>query len=124
MLKKILHIFMSFILLVSISGFSVYKHYCENELVTVSIFPDSDHCNMDFCDDCADVTINCRADLDLLTTDVQNIPEKLQSELNSSGLFPTGIYFTANPVSSSLISETLAVHSTTHGTPKFLTFLC
>ncbi len=124
MLRKLLHIIMSLILLVSISGFSVYKHYCQNELVAVSVFPDADHCNQDSCDDCADTTMSCRLDLDLLTTDVQNIPEKLQSETDFPGLFPTGLVIADDPVLSLQVSENLVVHSTTHGIPMFQTFRC
>ena len=50
MLRKILHITISIILLTTTVGFSVSKHYCGNELVSVSI----DHeekpcCDMDAC---------------------------------------------------------------------------
>lgn len=124
MLRKVLHIFMSLLPLISISGFSVYKHCCENELITVSVFPDTDHCNQDSCDDCADVTMHCRLDLDLLTTDVQNIPEKLQFELDSPGLLPTEIFIASTPVSSSRITETQVAHSSSHGISMSQTFLC
>jgi len=125
MLRKLLHIIMSLLLLVAISGFSIYKHYCQNKLIAVSVFSDSDHCNQDdSCDDCTDITMNCRINLDLLTVDVQNIPEKLQSDADFPGLLPTGMVVATGRISSALVSENPVTHSFTQGIPMLQIFRC
>lgn len=50
MLKRISHIILSLVLLVSTIGMAVSKHYCEESLVSVSVFSDNDSCcDMDNC---------------------------------------------------------------------------
>ena len=50
MLKKISHIILSFMLLVSTMGMTVSKHYCGGELVSVSLFQEAESCcEMDGC---------------------------------------------------------------------------
>lgn len=47
MIKKLSHIILASVLLISTMGLAVSKHYCHNSLVDVSIFAQADLC----CDD-------------------------------------------------------------------------
>lgn len=50
MLKKIGHIILSCLLLVTTMGMAVSKHYCGGELISVSVFDEADNCcDMDGC---------------------------------------------------------------------------
>ncbi|NCA85431.1 MAG: hypothetical protein EOM83_07630 [Clostridia bacterium] len=44
MLKRIIHIALSFVLLVTTIGMVVSKHYCQDDLVSVSLFTDAESC--------------------------------------------------------------------------------
>ena len=52
MLKKITHIVLSLLLVVATSGFTISKHYCGNQLFSVSIFHAKDCSCGDKCKDC------------------------------------------------------------------------
>ena len=50
MLKKLSHIILSLLLLVTTMGMAVSKHYCQGDLMSVSLFGQDDHaCNMGSC---------------------------------------------------------------------------
>ena len=51
MLRKISHIFLSLLILVTTMGLTIDKHYCGTRLVSVSIFSETESC--------CDMTSNC-----------------------------------------------------------------
>ena len=75
MLKKALHIAMALLLMISITGLTIHKHYCGDELTNVSIFVDTSDCQESSCAHCEDETINCKMDVDIFSADVLELPE-------------------------------------------------
>ena len=45
MIQKIVHIVLAMMVLLSSSGFIVQRHFCQNELKSVSIYLKPDHCH-------------------------------------------------------------------------------
>lgn len=52
MLKKIIHIAVALLLLTTTAGFTVSKHYCNNNLISVSIYGNATPCNHQGNDNC------------------------------------------------------------------------
>ena len=75
MVRQILHIALAILLLVSITGLTVHRHYCGDALTGTALFADAGGCQEDSCDHCKDETVNCRLDVDLFGADAQDIPE-------------------------------------------------
>lgn len=44
MTKKVFHIFISFVILVMSSGFTIQQHYCGNKLISASVFHAPESC--------------------------------------------------------------------------------
>jgi hypothetical protein len=80
MIKKIIHIVLSFLLLISTAGISFSKHYCNDRLISVSIYEEAEPC----CDGdnrcCTEETENYRLD------SVYDAVEILQIEKNQDYL--------------------------------------
>ena len=124
MLRKLLHISISFLLLISVSGFTIHKHYCHDKLTGISIFPDVDSCCESSCAHCKNETINCRLDLDILSTGTQNIPEKIQSSIILYGLLQTRIVYTPELGPSTLTSKREIGSNSRHGNAMLQSFRC
>lgn len=45
MLRKVIHIIITLLLIITTAGFTVSKHFCENRLVSVSIYDNAAPCN-------------------------------------------------------------------------------
>ncbi|GAB4324366.1 MAG: hypothetical protein Kow00127_17050 [Bacteroidales bacterium] len=71
MLRKSGHIALIFILLFSISGVSLHKHYCMGKLKAVAVFSDAAPCCDEGCPGCDDEVEFYRLDTDLFGTDIQ-----------------------------------------------------
>ena len=124
MLRKVLHISITLLLLISISGFTIHKHYCHDVLTGVSVFFDVDSCCESSCAHCNNETISCRLDLDILSTGAQNIPEKIQSSTMLYGLLQTRIVYTPEPGSSTLNSKREIGSNSRHGNAMLQSFRC
>ena len=57
MLKKISHIILSLLVLVTTMGLTVSVHYCGDELKSIDLISQSDNCCGDSCPDCKNETI-------------------------------------------------------------------
>jgi hypothetical protein len=69
-IKKITHIFIAFILLISSVGVVVSVHYCHNELASISIFKEAQSCCTNpSC--CQSETISIQFDKDYVVQDIQ-----------------------------------------------------
>lgn len=92
-------------LLVSITGFTVYKHYCGDELTGVAFFADSSECHKTSCNQCEDVMVSCKLHMEMLSTDTQNIPENIHFEITPSELLFFRILVMPETVGPKLNSE-------------------
>ena len=124
MVRKILHIAMALLLMVSITGFTLHKHYCGDELTGLALYMDANDCSENSCSHCEDVTVSCRLDVDLLSANAQNIPEKTQTEITEIELLSTGTLTVPKPVQSTSVIVRLIDHSSLHGIPMLQSFLC
>lgn len=124
MLRKLFHISMVVLLLVSSSGIVIYKHYCLDELTGVSIIVDANHCHENSCSHCEDVTISCRLDVDLFSADAQTVPEKIQTEITVINLSLSSLLTLDIPVPYTLTSTRVTDYSSLHGIPMLQSFLC
>jgi len=52
MLRKVIHIIVSLLLLVTTAGFTISRHYCKANLVSVSIYGNATPCNHNDHDNC------------------------------------------------------------------------
>ncbi|MCF8219211.1 MAG: hypothetical protein K9I29_09170 [Bacteroidales bacterium] len=69
MLRKTLHIIMTALLLAATTGFTVSKHYCENTLVSYSLYTEAEACCEDISDECChDVSEHLQVDQEFVTT--------------------------------------------------------
>lgn len=58
MLEKVIHIVVALLLILTTAGFTVSKHYCNDNLVSVSIYGDAARCNHQNHDSCCHNSIN------------------------------------------------------------------
>lgn len=71
MLRKIVHIVFALLLVVATTGFTISKHYCGNQLLSVSIFK-VDHCK------CGGPCKNCHTNIKVVkVTDNFSASEKI-----------------------------------------------
>ena len=124
MLRKLLHIAITLLLLISINGFTIHKHYCHDVLTGVSVFFDVDNCCESSCAHCKNETISCRLDLDILSANAQNIPEKIQSSIILYGLIQTRIIYTPEPRTSTLFPIRKIKSNSMHGNAMLQSFRC
>lgn len=124
MLRKLLHISIALLLLISVSGFTIHKHYCHDVLTGVSVFFDVDNCCESSCAHCKNETISCRLDLDILSSNAQNIPEKIQSSIFLYGLIQTRIIFTPELSSSILTPKREIKSNSMDGNAMLQSFRC
>lgn len=73
MLKKASHIFLSALLLISTMGMAVSKHYCGENLVSVSFYGEADSCCGDS-DCCHNENQNYKVKDDFSAPQISNIP--------------------------------------------------
>jgi hypothetical protein len=73
MLKKVSHIFLSALLLISTMGMAVSKHYCGENLVSVSLFEEADSCCGD-ADCCHNENQSYKVKDDFSVPQISNIP--------------------------------------------------
>jgi len=81
MLKKSLHIAMALLLMISITGLTIHKHYCGDELTNISIFVNTSDCQENSCAHCEDETLICKIDVDLFSANTQELPENTSFEI-------------------------------------------
>jgi len=80
---------MAFILLVFVTGFTVNKHYCGDELTEISLSTDTGHCLHDVCTYCEDAAMDCRFGVDMLSDEDEYLSENNQPETVFAGLQST-----------------------------------
>lgn len=80
MLRKISHIILSALLLVSTMGFVVSKHYCEGKIVTVALFHSAASCGMNM-DCCHNETSVYKVKEDFSTPQVAGLPNQAETNL-------------------------------------------
>jgi hypothetical protein len=85
MLKKISHIILSVLLLISTIGMAVSKHYCEETLVSVSIFEEADSCCGD-ADCCHNENQNYIVKNDFSVPQISNVPVTAEFDLFENSL--------------------------------------
>jgi hypothetical protein len=73
MLKKVSHIFLSALLLISTMGMAVSKHYCGENLVSVSLFEVADSCCGDT-DCCHNENQSYKVKDDFSVPQISNVP--------------------------------------------------
>jgi len=81
MISRILHIIMSLNLLVSITGFSVSLHYCEDDLVNVAIDQEATSCCDTSCGKCHNETHYFKLDENTTAPHILLSPEIAQHDL-------------------------------------------
>lgn len=83
MLRKVIHIILTLVMLVSTMGMTVSKHFCGNKLISVSVTSEAKFCCDDVGEDgcCRNETDRFELDVDTLLT-VFNIDDVQESELN------------------------------------------
>ncbi len=79
MLRKISHIIIALLLLVTTMGLTIDKHYCGTRLVSVSILNEADSC-CDMTNDC------CHDDTDTYKLDVDYILSLLNIDFNQAAI--------------------------------------
>lgn len=85
MLKKSVHIILSFLLLVATSGLFLSKHYCGGKLLSVSLFQTaSSCCDSDSC--CQHETAIIQLDWDCSVVAVLTLPQAVQMDLLDASL--------------------------------------
>ncbi|MCF6171338.1 MAG: hypothetical protein L3J66_10210 [Bacteroidales bacterium] len=124
MLKKSLHIAMALLLMVSITGLTIHKHYCGDELTSVSLFEDASDCQESSCAHCEDVSVSCKIDVDILSADAQNIPENIQLEISSIELFANSLLTIFREENKVMLTNKQPDLSALHGMPMLQSFLC
>lgn len=62
MLKKVSHIIVSVLLLIATTGFTTYKHYCGEELMTENVLTDQEEC-------CDEALICCHEEVESFQID-------------------------------------------------------
>jgi hypothetical protein len=78
MLKKFVHILFGVLLIVATTGFTISKHYCGNQLFSVSIFK-ADNC------DCGNKCKDCHTDLKVVkVTDNFATPDAIHPDMPST----------------------------------------
>ena len=111
MFKRISHIILSFVLLVSTMGMAVSKHYCGEDLISVSVFNSENDacCDMDDC--CHDEAHFFKVQEDFYTPQISTIPVLAELDILGHDLF-AGIGLAA--------LETEAVNPTFDESPRLL----
>lgn len=95
MLKKVGHIMLSALLLITTMGMVVSKHYCQGNLYSVSIDGlNNDKCDMGNC--CHDETHFFKVQEDFSQPQIINVPDLAGFDL---------LFVTLNPIISDLFSE-------------------
>lgn len=74
MTKRIIHIIVSFVLLISTSGISISKHFMGSELFDISLFGDADNCCDDTCHQCQDEVQFFQLKVNFLTSSQDSNP--------------------------------------------------
>ena len=78
MLKKFVHILFGILLIVATTGFTISKHYCGNQLFSVSIFK-ADNCG------CGNKCKDCHTDLKVVkVTDNFATPDAIHPDMPST----------------------------------------
>ena len=77
MIRKISHIFIVAILLISTTGVTLSMHYSGNKLYSVSIFGEANSCCEVPCDCCNDVSDQYKLDTDYLLSDNETLQIKI-----------------------------------------------
>lgn len=69
MLRKTIHIILTALLLTATTGFTISKHYCENTLVSYSLYTEAEACCEDISDECChDVSEHFQVKQEFVTT--------------------------------------------------------
>jgi len=124
MLKKSLHIAMALLLMVSITGLTIHKHYCGDELTSISIFVDTSDCQESSCAHCEDETLSCKMDVDLLSADAQELPENTPLQI-AVAILPQSILLTEpSVVQSAQLLVNKPFQAGLHGIAMLQSFRC
>ncbi len=86
MLKRVSHIFLSALLLISTMGMAVSKHYCGENLVSVSLFEEADSCCGDT-DCCHNENQNYVLKNDFSSPQILNVPVLAEVDIIGFELF-------------------------------------
>ena len=86
MLKGFIHIILSFLLLVPTTGVVVSEHYCQKDLVSVSVFTDADSC-CDMANCCHNETRVYQLKVDFSAPAVSDIPDLAMHQILGHVLF-------------------------------------
>jgi len=124
MIRKVLHIAMSFVLLISLTGFTFHKHYCHGELTDVSVMVDSHHCGMDSCSQCEDIISNCKLEVDLISAEVQNSPQQAQIDLDFAAFFNFELLTEKEKIKNTVFPAIAELNPSLHGISMFQCYLC
>ena len=115
---------MSFVLLISLTGFTFHKHYCHGELTDVSVMVDSHHCGMDSCSQCEDIISNCRLEVDLISAEVQNSPENIQFDISGFDFISFELLIIPETVKVISFPKRTELNPSLHGISMLQCFLC
>ena len=103
MFRKISHIIISFLLLISTTGLVITKHFCSGEMVSVSVFHEEEPCcGMNGC--CHNETLTYQVKEDFSTPAVANSPVLAELDILGHNLFETESLFAGeNDISSAFV---------------------
>lgn len=124
MLKRLLHIAMALLLMISITGLTIHKHYCHGELTGLSVFVDANHCCEASCTHCKDVTVSNHLDVDLFSANVQAVPENIQLSISSFEMLPAVLPEILPCIQHLTRSTKTCCHVDLHGIPMLQSFRC
>ena len=83
---------MAFLLVISITGFTMHKHYCGDELTGITLYMDTADCDENTCTECKDVTVSLQFNIDMLSIEVLIKPDTSQAEADVIKLFTHELY--------------------------------
>ena len=88
MIRKISHIILSFVLLLTTTGLTITEHYCGNRLVSVNVLSEPDKC-CDNSDCCHTETVIVMFDTDIINISSDRSPQIISSSIS---LVPVTIF--------------------------------
>lgn len=77
MLKSVLHIAVSLLLLIATTGFSITRHYCHDNLMSVVLGTEADSCCDGPCDCCHDESEHFRLDNEFVSSEMPDLQAKV-----------------------------------------------
>lgn len=99
MVKRLVHLFLAFLILVSTSGVTIYHHYCGQKLISTTIDVKPDDCCGSGCKDCRTDVINLKVKTKVIVTEASFTFKPVQTDLPDFSFVPVDL-FTSSSIQS------------------------